>query len=142
MSRILVVDNDRDIVESLRIVLESAGYSVVSAVSGEEGWTKVRAENPDLVILDVMMETINKGYEICDRIKKDGSTRHIPVILLTAIKELSDLDYDMNGRGAVDMEDAAQDPGKEPAAADVIYEKPVRPEELLRRVRLLLGEDR
>jgi CheY-like chemotaxis protein len=137
--KILVVDNDRDIVESIKIVLIARGYRVVTAFSGEEGMRMVRSEMPDLVVLDVMMETIDKGYEVCDRIKTDPVTKHIPVILLTAIKELSDLDYSLRAEETpMDMDDPAPQTGPR-AAADMIFEKPIRPEDLLEKVGILLG---
>jgi CheY-like chemotaxis protein len=138
---VLIVDNDKDIVESLRIVLESSGYRVLSAYSGEEGYARVLASRPDLVILDVMMETIDKGYEICDRMKGNPGTRSIPVIMLTAIKEMADLD-DARRKAVeetVDPDDADRTRAAVRAGPEMICEKPIRPEDLVSRVRLLLG---
>ena len=82
-ARILVVDDIADNVEILRMRLESLGYEVGVAVDGEQALEKVRAELPDLVLLDIMMPKID-GLEVVRRIKADASLPFIPVILVTA----------------------------------------------------------
>ena len=69
MARILIIDDDPDIVEAMRVVLESKDYKVVSAKSGAEGLKKIKLEKPDLVILDVMMERGIDGIETYRRIR-------------------------------------------------------------------------
>ncbi len=77
--KILIVDDDRDIVEAMKVVLESKQYEVVTAESGEEGLKKVKFERPDLIILDIMMETGDKGFDVCRELKKDQNNKDIPI---------------------------------------------------------------
>lgn len=84
MKKILMVDDDRDFCEATKILLESLGCEVVLAHDGKEGLEKVRRENPDLVILDVMMPEMN-GYDLCVVMKADPGLGVIPVILLTGV---------------------------------------------------------
>lgn len=80
--KILVVDDEKDIVELLEYNLQRVGYKVITASNGKDGLDKL-SENPDLVILDVMMPLMN-GYELCAYIKSSEIYKHIPVIFLTA----------------------------------------------------------
>ena len=93
MSKILIVDDDRDVLELLKMALESKGYQVIAANSGEEGLQKVTNENPNLIILDVMMETGDKGFDVARKIKKNNNYKNIPILILTAIKEKTSFDF-------------------------------------------------
>ncbi len=84
--RILVVDDDPDLVESVSMKLESENFDVVKAYDGVEAWDRIKAEKPALVILDVMMPRKN-GYELCDEIKRSDDHKNIVVLLLTAVAE-------------------------------------------------------
>jgi len=83
---ILVVDDDPDLVEALAMKLESKDFRVTKAYDGVEAWEKIRADKPDLIILDVMMPRKN-GYQLCDEIKADPQYKTIAVILLTAVAD-------------------------------------------------------
>jgi len=83
---ILVVDDDPDLVESVSLKLESENFKVQKAYDGVEAWEKIKAEKPDLLILDVMMPRKN-GYELCDELKADENYKDITVILLTAVAD-------------------------------------------------------
>lgn len=83
---ILVVDDDTDLVEALSMKLESENFSVAKAYDGIEGFDKIKAERPDLVILDVMMPR-KDGYKLCDELKNDEEYKSIPIILLTAVTD-------------------------------------------------------
>lgn len=87
--KILVVDDEVNIVELLRINLKSAGYEVISAYTGEEAVDKTFKEHPDLILLDLMLPGID-GLETFRRIKMEKSTTRIPVIMLTAKSEETD----------------------------------------------------
>ena len=93
MAKILIVDDDPDIVESMRVVLKSRGYQVSCAFSGREGLKKMREEIPDLIVLDVMMPDGMDGFEVAREIKGDPKSKHIPILMLTAIKEKTGLDF-------------------------------------------------
>lgn len=84
MKKILLVDDDRDFCEATSVLLENLGYQVVVGHDGKDGLEKARRENPDLVILDVMMPEMN-GYDVCVVMKADVDLNGIPVILLTGV---------------------------------------------------------
>ena len=88
--RILVVEDEQDIVELLRYNLEREGYAVVSAPTGEEGLAVAQEKQPDLVLLDLMLPGIN-GLDVCRRLKADEATRGVPIIMLTARDEEIDM---------------------------------------------------
>jgi two-component system alkaline phosphatase synthesis response regulator PhoP len=83
---ILVVDDDPDLVESVSMKLENAGYRVAKGYDGVEAMDRIKEERPDLVILDVMMPRKN-GYELCDELKKSDEYKDIIVVLLTAVAD-------------------------------------------------------
>ncbi len=84
--KILLVDDDPDFVEAVRVIVESGGYAVQVAYDGQEGLEAVAAEKPDLIVLDVMMPVLN-GHAVCTRLKADPATAAIPIILLTAVAD-------------------------------------------------------
>ena len=84
--KILVVDDDKGVVSTLKMSLESENCKVVEAYTGEGAIRKARNEAPDLILLDIMLPDMT-GYEVCNRIRKDPSTRLIPVIMLTGMGE-------------------------------------------------------
>ncbi|MGE4357343.1 MAG: response regulator transcription factor [Candidatus Omnitrophota bacterium] len=81
--KILIVDDEPESVEELRQNLENSGHRVIFAYDGREGLIKVQEENPDLVILDLMLPGMN-GYKICRLLKYDERYRHIPIIMFSA----------------------------------------------------------
>lgn len=87
--KILIVDDEKDLVEILTFRLEAAGYDVVSAQNGQEGLEKAKSEKPDLVLLDVMMPKMD-GYQVCRALKLDGKYKKVPIIILTAKVEEGD----------------------------------------------------
>lgn len=114
-SKILLVDDEPDIVEFLQYNLEQEGFEVMTAFDGEEALLKAKTE-PDLIILDVMMPKMN-GYEVCRRIRDNKNLAHIPVIFLTARStELDEIK------------------GLETGADDFIG-KPISPKKLVARVK-------
>jgi CheY-like chemotaxis protein len=84
--KILLIDDDPDFVEAVKVIVENGGYTVRVAYDGEEGLEAVAAEKPDLIVLDVMMPVMN-GHECCAKLKADPATAKIPVILLTAVAD-------------------------------------------------------
>lgn len=82
-SKILVCDDERHIVRLIQVNLERQGYTVVTAYDGKEGLEKIRAEKPDLVVLDVMMPYMD-GFEVLKNLRREADTDSIPVIMLTA----------------------------------------------------------
>ena len=89
MKKILIVDDEADIIEILQFMLEANGYECVTAMDGEEGLKLAREISPDLIILDVMMPKIN-GYKISRLLKYDNKYKDIPIIMVTARSQLED----------------------------------------------------
>ena len=118
-TKILVVDDEKDITDSLGISLESEGYNVVKANTGHDAIEKARVEIPDLILLDIMLPDMN-GYEICNKLRKDPLTKLIPIIMLT-------------GRGGLNDKIEGLDLG-----ADDYITKPFNIRELKARVRTVL----
>jgi len=87
--RILIVEDERDIVETIQFRLELEGLECLVAYDGEEALVKAKKENPHLILLDVMMPKIN-GYQVCRLLKSDQEYSHIPIIMLTAKAQESD----------------------------------------------------
>jgi len=119
-AKILLIDDDVDFVEATKTILESKPYEVVVAHEGEDGLRKAREENPDLIILDIIMP-IKNGFTAAEQLKKDPQLSKIPVVMLTGFAE-------MGGGTSIPASR-----GLELEAEDYI-DKPVSPEELLRRV--------
>ncbi len=81
--KVLVVDDEEYIQHILNFSFSAEGYQVITANDGEEAIEKAKSENPDVIVLDIMMPKMD-GYEACRRLKSDPKTKSIPVILLTA----------------------------------------------------------
>ena len=116
-ARILVVEDNADEAQMIRMILEPQGYQVTLAANGQEGLEQVEAGKPDLIILDVMMPILN-GFAMCAKLREDPEYKTIPVILLTAVADrVRDTKYPIDGVLR--------------AEAEEYLEKPVDPEELL-----------
>ena len=87
--RILIVDDEKDLVDTIEMALEAHGFEVLSALDGEEGLKKAIADAPDVVVLDLMMPKMN-GYQVSWEIKNNEDTKHIKVIMVTAKAQESD----------------------------------------------------
>ena len=91
--KILIIDDDPDIALASRLILESAGYQVIEARSSEEGLAAVKAENPSLIVLDVMMESATAGFQTALKLRSPEADSEykayskIPIIMLTAVHE-------------------------------------------------------
>ena len=83
MAKILLVDDDKDFIESTKMVLESKPYEVIVAYEGEEGLRKAREEKPDLILLDVIMP-VKDGFTAAEQLKKDPELSKIPTLMLTS----------------------------------------------------------
>ncbi len=117
--KILVVDDEADIRDVLKITLEAENYEVIEAENGEEALKAIQTKSPNLVLLDYKMPRMD-GREVCRRIKKDILLRHLPIIMVTGKGDISD---------KID--------GIEAGADDYIV-KPFEPKELLARIRMII----
>ena len=127
-AKIMVVDDDADIVSALQVILESKGYSVTTASNKDEGMEKIKTSKPDLAILDVMMTKWQDGFEMAREIKKDPNLKDVPVLMLTGVE----------GQTGLEFKSAAGDPEWMPV--DGFLEKPVEPDVLLSEVAKLLAK--
>ena len=81
--KILIVDDEVDLVETVRFPLEMEGYHVLVSYNGEDALNQARKENPDLILLDLMLPKLD-GYKVCRLLKFDDRYKHIPILMLTA----------------------------------------------------------
>jgi two-component system alkaline phosphatase synthesis response regulator PhoP len=131
--KILIIDDDPDLVYALRLPLEAAGYQVSSAGNGRAGLQTVKRVNPDLIILDAMMDWPTDGFHVCLALRNPTHTseyaayRSIPIFMLTAIHSTTALRF-------------APDPDYLPV--DSFLEKPLSPNELLDQVRQQLDKSK
>ncbi|MBT8333506.1 MAG: response regulator [Deltaproteobacteria bacterium] len=118
--QILLIDDDPDFVEAVKVIVENGGYDVRVAYDGQEGLEAVAEGKPDLIVLDVMMPVMN-GHEACAKLKADDATKEIPIILLTAVADrVTTSTYTHRDM----LESEAED----------YMPKPVEPQELLERI--------
>ncbi len=128
--KIYVVDDDRDIVDSMRIVLERNEYEVQAQYDDEGVEEAVRSFKPDLVILDVMFpESSSAGFEVARALKSTDDLRPIPILMLSAVNE----------RGIYVGRFTNRDRDESFLPVNMFVEKPVKPAVLLERVRTLIG---
>ena len=81
---ILMIDDDRDLVQSIKIVLESKNYTVRTAYNGKEGFAKIQEKIPNVIILDVMMATDTEGFDLAYKLRNDPRYQSIPILMVTA----------------------------------------------------------
>jgi len=118
--RILIVDDEEDILNVLRFRLEANNYEVLSASDGQEGLNKARSEKPDLIILDLMLPKLD-GYKVCRMLKFDETYKAIPIIIFTARAQKKDEELGME------------------MGADAYIAKPFESEVLLEKMKELLN---
>jgi len=124
--KILIIDDDIDLVEAMRLILEAEGFEVIDAQDGEKGIEKVDQENPDLVILDVMMETQDEGFHVAYKIRANRNAADIPIIMLTAVGQETGFKFD-------------KDKDEDFLPVNEFIEKPINPDHLIEVVKTNLG---
>lgn len=117
--KILIVEDEKDILQLVKLYLEKEGFRTVTAMTGTEGLTQVKTEKPDLVVLDLMLPELD-GLEVCKRLRSNADTAVLPIIMLTAKAEESDT--------VIGLE----------LGADDYVTKPFSPKTLVARVKALL----
>jgi len=131
MPKILAIEDDPDMLAALRMPLEAQGYELFTATTGEEGLEKVKEIAPDLIILDVMMETATAGFQVSLELRSPDEDspyaeyRDTPILMLTAIHTTTSLRFG---------------PDEAYLPVDDFVEKPVDPDELVEKVELLLKQ--
>ncbi|MCD6399358.1 response regulator, partial [candidate division WOR-3 bacterium] len=116
-----IIDDDVDMVEAEKMVLENNGYTVSAAYDGEEGYKKILEVNPDIIILDVMMATPEEGFQLAYKLKEDNKLSKIPIVMVTSVSKETGFKFD---------------PQKDQDFLPVnqFIEKPIKPEELLEAI--------
>jgi CheY-like chemotaxis protein len=129
MAKILIIDDDPDMVLATRMCLEGAGHEVISAPNGAEGLKLVKSGRPDLIVLDVMMDSATEGFQVALALRKPepGSEfeafRSIPIVMLTAIHSTTPLRFG---------------PEQDYLPVDAFVDKPIKPDDFLAKVNQLL----
>jgi DNA-binding response OmpR family regulator len=130
-ARILVIDDDPDFRNAVTEILTSGGYGVISATGPEDGKAKILSERPDLVLLDIMMDSLFDGYALCHAVKTAAefeSVRGMPIVFVSAVKDVAGARFGFQGGG-----EGLSEP-------DDYIDKPVKPADLLARIQALLAK--
>lgn len=114
---VLLIDDDRDIHNAVRMILEPEGYRVESALTGPAGLEAARKLKPDLILLDVMLASPSEGFHLAYEMKRDEQLAHIPIVILSSIGETMGINY-------------ATELGSDYMPADAFVEKPFDPKGL------------
>ena len=120
MALIAIIDDDPDIIEASSLVLTSKGYEVIAASNPDDGYTIVKEKNPDLIILDVMMDEPDDGFFLAQKFRKEEIK--IPILMYTSVSKTIGFEY---GQGDL-------------VPVDDFVEKPISPDELVEKVNNLL----
>ena len=124
--KVLIVDDDLDILEAMTIILEKEGLEVVTAEDGEQGLKKAREEQPDIILLDVMMNYQDEGFQTAYQLRSDPQLKGIPVVMITSVSKVTGFKFD-------------KDKDEDFLPVDDFIEKPVDPQKLISIVRKHLG---
>jgi CheY-like chemotaxis protein len=125
MAKILVIDDDPDVQLSVRLSLEKAGHTITEAKNGREGLAMIKSDRPELIILDVMMDTSTEGFQLALRLRNPDPTselaeyRSIPILMLTAIHSTTPLRFE---------------PDIDYLPVELFVDKPIDPEDLVKKV--------
>jgi CheY-like chemotaxis protein len=125
--KILVIDDDPDFLFTMVTFLKRNGFETLTAEDGQKGVDLVQKEQPDLVLLDVMMETLYSGFEVCKRLKSDTKLKNIPIIGISGMGDQLGVKFD-------------KERDEEYFSPDEFLEKPLDKEKLLEKIKGLLGQ--
>ncbi len=128
MARILIVDDDTDLLEGQRLFLEKQGYEVQTALSIEDGLARAREAPPDMVIADLMMEHYDSGFVFCKKVRELPGLQAVPILMQTAAPRKMGFTFE-----------AGSSPGKEWMKVDEVLTKPVPLEHLLGKIQQYLS---
>lgn len=116
--KVLMIDDDPEFVDAISNLLDAKGYEVHTASNGKDGVAKAKAENPDIILLDVMMTTKNEGFNVARELHEDQKLATIPIIIMTGIRREMNLPFGF-------------EPDETWLPVKTVLEKPVKPEVLL-----------
>lgn len=117
-NKVLMIDDDPEFVEAISNLLDAKGYDVHTASNGKDGVAKAKAENPDIILLDVMMSTKNEGFNVARELHEDPRLQNTPILLMTGIRREMNLPFGF-------------EPDETWLPVKRVLEKPVKPEVLL-----------
>lgn len=129
---ILVIEDDKDLVNSISIILESKNYDVRVAYNGSEGFKKIEEKIPDLILLDIMMATDTDGFDLAYKLKNSAQFQDVPIVIMTSFLK----------KVAEDGPDKFQHILGENWPATHFFEKPVDPESLLSTVETIFNDQK
>ena len=124
--KILIIDDNPDFLFTTETFLKRNGFATLTAEDGKKGLEMAQKEHPDLVLLDVMMETLYSGFEVCKRIKTDPHLKSIPIIGISGMADELGVKYE-------------KDRDQEYFSPDAFFEKPVDKEKLLAKIKEFLS---
>lgn len=127
---ILIIDDDRDLVDSMRIILESKAYNVRAAYNSKEGYEEMERKIPDLIILDVMMSTDTEGFDFASKLQRSPQFKKIPILMLTSFPQK------MAEKGPEGFQHILG----EDWPVTMFFEKPIQPEKLLTSIAEILQD--
>lgn len=125
--KVLVIDDDLDIRESMRIVLEKEGLEVLCAEDSDKGFKAAKDHKPDLILLDVIMNTQDEGFQAAYRFRSDADLKEIPIIMITSVSKVTGFTFD-------------KEKDQDFLPISDFIEKPVSPQKLMDVVRKYLGK--
>jgi len=128
---ILVIEDDRDLVRSISIILESRNYNVRTAYNGKNGLAEIKKEIPDLILLDIMMATDTDGFDLAFKLKNSPEYKGIPIVIMTSFLK----------KVAEEGPERFQHILGESWPASHFFEKPIEPERLLTTIEKVLEEE-
>ncbi len=120
--KVLIIDDDKELVEAMETLLSTKGYKVTTASNGQEGFRKSKEEVPQIILLDVMMSHKSEGFDIARSLKNEEKTKNIPIVIITGIRKEMNLPFGF-------------EPDSDWLPVKAVLEKPVKPELLLETVR-------
>lgn len=127
---ILIIEDDKDLVNTVRIVLESKDYKVRAAFNGKEGYARIQEKIPDLIILDVMMRTDTEGFDLAFKLRNNPSHQNIPILMVTSFpKKMAEMGPEK-----------FQHIMGESWPVSEFLEKPIDPEDLLKAIEKIFQE--
>jgi len=128
VARILIVDDDTDLLEGQRLFLEKQGYEVHTALTVDEGLTRAGEVKPDIIIADLMMEHYDSGFVFCKKVRDLPGMQNVPIVMQTAAPRKMGFTFE-----------AGSSPGKEWMKVDEVLTKPVPLEHLLGKIQQYLS---
>jgi two-component system alkaline phosphatase synthesis response regulator PhoP len=120
-NKVLMIDDDPEFVDAISNLLDAKGYEVHTASNGADGVEEAVTENPDVILLDVMMATKHEGFDVARKLHDDEKAKEIPIILMTGIRREMNLPFGF-------------EPDNTWLPVKQVLEKPVKPEVLLKAI--------